>query len=205
MEGATVATVTNRGASVARLGSRGWAFVSAKTAASKSVQDVKDQTSKHPAEEAEPGHFRQLTHEIDAGGDGSERDPRNQRRAKRPGTVRFFDPQNNYTGRNNREGEESSNIGQFDQFVNVRDGGAYRDDHTSNDGRDMRRTKSGMDLRRPGRKQTITGHGEKDTRLARLVGDQRGGCSHDSPERDETGRPMHSQGREDVGQRFGVI
>ena len=183
-----------------------WLVHTARTqpAPAEAVEEIQDQSYRHPDEEANPGHPRQLEHQVAAAGDGAQRHPRHERRAKWPWPVGVGAAQDNDSGGHQHKGEEGADVGQFDQLVDVGDRGTDGDEDAGEDGGDVRRAVARMHFGRPRRQQAVARHGEEDARLAGLIGHQRRGRGDNGAQGDDARRPVHSERGERLGQRLGV-
>src|SRR6185503_12957891 len=118
------------------------------------VSHIDDESQVEPRREAEPRCRRQEVDQIETGDDSENWNDQPSRNSERAFAPRILDPKDDYSSADQYEREQSSDVGQIDHLVYARESCEYRHEHSSQDGRYVRRAKLRMNLAEERRQQS---------------------------------------------------
>src|ERR1051326_908518 len=153
------------------------------------VREVDDQADRHPDNES---HLRiewQAVNHVATDEHTQNRYEWDQRGPEGPRNVRTLIAEHHYAEANDHESEQSTNGHELTQQRDGEEAGNSSGHDASDDGGDVWRLKSRMDLAEDRRQQSIARHREKDARLAHEHYEDHRGESRDCTDVDEKPKP----------------
>src|SRR3954471_13036008 len=129
------------------------------------IENVEREPDHEPPAESYPRKSRETAHHEHAERRADDAHDVNEGHPERPRTRRIGVAEDDHSDADEREREQRSDIGEIVRLASVANQRPERDEHTGEQGRDVRRAILPMDLARPPRQQTVARHCKENPRL----------------------------------------